>query len=393
MVIVREAFREPRRKLIYGAQSHKLVREVYQQMLDAPGFRSLLRTVRPYQEQPAYTIHFCNGSRLTMLTLGAGQEAGKSLGLEGNLLILDEAREIAEQVYNDMSPCVSRLRGRTLLLSTFKHKSHWFSKMFYLGQAPNNLGIASMKVPSYLGISYQGEEGKRELEKERATRTERIFARDFLCDFVDSDKCVFRKDLLERAKVPGLKPSTCSKEPTILAWDLGRRADPSGLTIGNLRGELLHAETLKLGVDWDLQVTRVKQLADLYNSVILVETNGTPGDSVVGLMRPRFLPHSLRAVPVRGSVKENLINRVVFRFEKGPVAEGLRIPDDPMFNEVIRQLECLEYKETSNYVGYTSEIHDEFVSCLALYCEGLYCGYGGQAMGSWSDNQRPTRYL
>ena len=390
---IREAFKAPNRKIIYGAQSYKLVKEMYMQMIDAPGFRSLLRADRPFNEQPTFQVHFCNGSRLTMLTFGGGQNAGKSLGLECHFLVLDEVREIPEQVYHDMSPCVSRLRGKTLLLSTFKHRLHFFTRLWEIGQQPNISGIASMKVPSQMGISYQGEEGRRELEKERLIRTERIFARDFLCEWVDSDKAVFRKDLIDRAQV-NIRPATCSTAPTLLCWDLGRRADPSAVIIGDLNGRLLHAETLRLGVDWNDQLKRVKQLADLYNSSVIVENNGTNADSVIGLMRPILLPHTLRASMLQRHNKENMMNRIVFRLEQGPIpGKGLLIPRDPMFTALCRELEALEYKESPTYVGYQSEIHDDHISALALYCEGLHFGYGGPVLGSWSDNQRPTRYL
>ena len=393
MVIVKEAFRAPNSKIIYACQSFKLIKEVYLGLLSAPGFKNLLRTVRPYQEQPSPMINFRNGSRLTMITLGAGQDAGRSLGLEANALIVDEAREIPEQAYLDLSPCVSRLRGKTLILSTFRHKSHWFSRLYFLGQEKNGLGLASMKVPSWEGICYAGAEGMAELEKERAIRTERIFARDYLCLFCDSDKCVFRKDLIERSRIKGLKPATCSKDPTILAWDLGRRADPSAVIIGDLKGRLLHAETLRLGVDWNEQVRRIRQLADLYNSTVSVENNGSNADSVIDLIRPLLLPHTVRATPLQRHNKEDWINRLVFMLEKDPTKGGLQMPDDPMFNEPCRQMEALEYKETPSYVGYTSETHDDFVSALAQYAQSLHLGYGSPALGSWSDTQRPTRYL
>ena len=390
---IREAFRAPNRKMIYGAQSYKGVREMYLQMLQAPGFRSLLSPSRPYQEQPTICFNFCNGSRLTMLTLGKGQDAGKNLGLEGNWVVLDEAREIAEQCYNDLSPMVSRLRGRTLILSTFKHRSHWFTRLYDIGQTKNDLGIASMKVPSHMGICYQGEEGRRELEKERATRTERVFARDYLCEFVDSDKAVFRKELITRAHVKGLKPATCSKEPTLLCWDLGRRADPAVVLVGDLHGRLLHAEKYKIGVGWDVQLVKTKALADLYNSTVLVESNGTNADSAVQLMRSSLYPHTLRALPLQRHDKENKINRIVFRLEKGPILDsGLQIPDDPMFRDLCQEMEALEYKETPSYVGYHSEIHDDYVSALCVYCEGLHLRYGGAMVGGWNDDKRPMSY-
>ena len=391
---IREAFRAPKQRLIYAAQSYKVVKEMYLQMLNAEGFSSLLRAYRPVQEQPSFTINFCNGSRLNMITVGQGQNAGRALGLEATALYMDECLQIPEQVYLDLSPCVSRLRGRTVLLSTFRHRLHWFTNLYLMGQTPNSYGIKSMKVPSQMGICYQGVEGRQELEKERAIRTERIFARDFLCEFVDSDKAVFRKDLILRAQVKGLMPVSASKEATLLCWDLGRRADPASILLGNLHGQLYHSETIKLGVDWNIQVKRVKQLADLYNSSVIIESNGTVGDSVIDLMKPMLLPHTLRANPMQRHNKENMMNRIVFRLEKGPVQDtGLIIPDHPMFSELCRELEALEYKETPSYVGYTSEIHDDQVSALALYCEALHKNYGGQLVSAWNDNARPTRYL
>lgn len=394
MAAIEFAFSAPRRKIIYCAQSHKLIRELYSDMMASPGFQQLLKPRNGSALNPTPNFTFQNGSKLQMISLQHG--AGSALGLEADMLIVDEAREIREADWDALQPCVSRTRGKTLVLSTIRSRAHWFTTLCNKAAEPNDVGLRFIKAPSSAGIAYAGAEGLQELKRVELITPPHVFKREYQCELAQSDEAVFSPELIDGCIDYDLEPAEKSEEQTLCLVDLGRTRDPTGVTIGDQHGRLLWADQYPLGLDWSKQADKLLELGVKYNCVFVVESNGTNSDSLIGLLKPRLSPYRVVDIPIRGHTKENLMNQLVLMMEQGQ----LKIPGTKKgigphfrFTDLCRQLEAIEYKHNTQYVGYHSELHDEFVSCLMLYADALARSFAGPILSGTDGPKRPMRVI
>jgi hypothetical protein len=158
---------------------------------------SIINNGRGVTQESATRIEFENGSRI--LSLPGGERTVR--GYAGvDLIILDEASRIEDELYYTIRPMVAVSGGRMLAMSTPFGKRGWFWEEWNGGIGWKRYEITAWECPR---ISHEF------LEEERATLGDLWFAQEYECAFLDANTNLFGFDILE-----GLVDDSCE------VWDL-----------------------------------------------------------------------------------------------------------------------------------------------------------------------------
>ena len=160
--------------------------ELFRKVLDFYR-RIVLELVQPEAES-ALRLELTNGSRIVSLP-------GKEQTIRGfsgvDLLIVDEAARVRDDLYQAVRPMLAVSEGRLVLLSTPFGKSGFFYRTWTEG------GF------EWLRIKVTGEDCPRIspefLEEERRALPSWWFRQEYLCSFEDSEGQVFPSDVIRRA--------------------------------------------------------------------------------------------------------------------------------------------------------------------------------------------------
>jgi hypothetical protein len=170
-------------------QSQELFRKlqtVYNE-LDSP---SLPQTT----EESALRMELSNGSRIVALP---GKEA-TIRGFSGvNLLVIDEASRVPDELYQSVRPMLAVSGGRIVLLSTPFGKRGFFYQEWTGGEGWQKVKITADQCPRI---------DKEWLEREKAMIGDWWYLQEYQCSFVETNDQVFSYDDINAALSPDIKP-------------------------------------------------------------------------------------------------------------------------------------------------------------------------------------------
>lgn len=137
--------------------------------------------------ESALQLHFDNGSRIIGLP-------GKPAGIVGyssvNLLILDEASRISDELYKTVRPMLAVSRGRLIASSTPFGKRGWFYEEDVSKRNWERIVVTALDCPRI---------PRDFLEEEYAALGKRWFAQEYLGSYEAAIGQVFDPELIERA--------------------------------------------------------------------------------------------------------------------------------------------------------------------------------------------------
>ena len=141
------------------------------------------------------SLLFPNGSRLVGLP---GTEA-TVLGFSAvSLMLIDEAARVSDEMYKAVRPMLAVGDGDLWLMSTPFGKRGFFWEEWANGGAQwERLAVPATECPRILGSF---------LEEERRSLGDRWFRQEYLCEFLESDDVLFRREMIERAITDEIKP-------------------------------------------------------------------------------------------------------------------------------------------------------------------------------------------
>jgi hypothetical protein len=170
-------------------QSQELFRKlqtVYNE-LDSP---SLPQTT----EESALRMELSNGSRIVALP---GKEA-TIRGFSGvNLLVIDEASRVPDELYQSVRPMLAVSGGRIVLLSTPFGKRGFFYQEWADGIGWQKVKITADQCPRI---------DKEWLERERKMIGDWWYLQEYFCEFVETNDQVFSYDDIQMAISSDVKP-------------------------------------------------------------------------------------------------------------------------------------------------------------------------------------------
>jgi hypothetical protein len=169
-------------------QSKRLLRRVkrlYRTLADVP----------PPVVDSMYTLELRNGSEL--LALPGSEETIR--GIEAvNLLIVDEAALVPDDLFSAVYPMLATTNGRCVAMTTARGKRGWFWQEWD-GESPtwHRARITAHEIPRI---------NPAWLERTRARLGDWMFRQEFLCEFLDTEDQMFATDLVMAALSADVSP-------------------------------------------------------------------------------------------------------------------------------------------------------------------------------------------
>ena len=134
------------------------------------------------------SLEYPNGGRIVGLP---GKEATVRGFSAVGLLLIDEAARVSEELYEAARPMMAVGDGDLWLMSTPNGKRGFFWEAWANGGAE----WTKVKAPA----TECARISKKFLDEERQRMADRVFRREYLCEFGESEDSVFRYEDIERA--------------------------------------------------------------------------------------------------------------------------------------------------------------------------------------------------
>ena len=151
------------------------------------------RTGIELDQSSVLSMRLANGSRIVSLP----GRAEVIRGYSADLLVLDEAAWIPDQLYESVRPMLAVSGGRLIALSTPFGRRGWFHGAWTGTEAWHRTEVTAYEVPR---ISPEF------LEEERRSLPASVFAAEYLCQFSDTLESVFASDDLRDAMSDEILP-------------------------------------------------------------------------------------------------------------------------------------------------------------------------------------------
>ena len=368
----------------YVAPVYAQAKEQYDRFIGNPALGNYIhRAVM----QPYPVIHFTNGSTLAFRTFD------RPANLRGSGLSEIWCDEI-QSGYNEkdfwpvVRPLISDRRGTLVISGQFRGHNWYYDQMFLPGQPGEykRHNYKSWRFPSSMGMVYQSEAGKDELEAVRQQIPRRVFDVEYECLPIANEAAVFDHEDLEKSKKGTVKqPGEYNK--VIFGLDLGRVVDPSaqiGIDLETMT--VAFAEKRPLGEKHNMGAVKARDIARRYgNATIVVDTTGgATGGHMAGkndAYVQEYQKHckTMRAFNINRENKERIIGNLSLALEQGK----LSIPKQ--FEDLHKELASYEYKCSSTgqltFQGPNGH-DDDMVIALALALEGVNRGWASNGSRS-----------
>jgi hypothetical protein len=184
VVALRRALSVPRSLVLIMAPSERQAKETFGK---AAGFYRALGFPIPAESSRKLGVELLNGSRIEALP-GAEKTVRGFSGVD--LLILDEAARVADELYFAVRPMLAVSGGRLLMMSTPYGKRGAFFEEWTGGVGWERYLIPAEDCPR---ISSEF------LEEERRTLPPRVYRQEYECSFEDLEDQMFAHEIVEAA--------------------------------------------------------------------------------------------------------------------------------------------------------------------------------------------------
>ena len=306
---------------------------------------------------------FRNGAEIRLFSAEQGVEALQGYTCE--LLVIDEAAYMSEDIIDAVMPYVNTTKGPIVMFSTPRTKSGQFYNYYSMGMSPEDNNIYA-----YDWVNYDVSEllSPAKLELYRKTVDPLKFKTYYLGLFLDNESDFFG-DFSQCVKY---KPTICL-EPVVFGidWAGATGGDYTSISIIGLSGQLY---TIKYFNDKDPKQTiaEIMKLVAVYNpKKVTVETNSI-GNIYFGLLRDEL---KMRNVPLIGfytdnNSKDKIISKLQVAFQNTKIA----IFFDPELMDELQYYELTYSKTGKRIFNAKSGHHDDLIMSLAIGYNSLSSG-------------------
>jgi len=273
-----------------------------------------------------------------------------SLRGEGlDFLVMDECAFIQEAAWTEaLRATLSDRQGKALFISTPKGRN-WFWRAWLAGQ--NGGEWRSWQFPTVSNPYIKASE----VEAARGMLPERIFAQEYLAEFLDDDSGVFRR-VLDAATATERNGAG----EYVVGVDWGKHNDFTALTVMDVAQQsMVHLDRFNQ-IDYATQVGRLKALCEKYSPVSLMVERNSMGEPLIEQLQREGLP--VQPFTTTNATKAVIIDALALAFERGDI----RILPDPV---LISELQAYETERLpSGMLRYSAPegMHDDTVISLAL---------------------------
>ena len=296
------------------------------------------------------SLYLKNGSQIHI----KGADNPDSMrGLDCHGVVFDEPAQIKAAVFDEIYyPILAANGGWAWYVGTPKGKNQFYHKYITSRKDEINWQVVHLKA------STAGLFTLEQLNKIRSEMTQRAFAQEIECEFLDDGGSLFRK--VRENIGDTLSPPELGRQ-YVMGVDLAKYSDWTDITIVDRSNHYVCHRDRFNQIDWQLQKAKIESLARRYNNCrVRVDSTGV-GDPITEDLTRAGL--SVEAFRFTATSKKQIIENLVILLEDGKI----KIPNDPI---LLDELECFEAKlnERTGNVSYSAPdgLHDDAVMSTAL---------------------------
>jgi phage terminase large subunit-like protein len=290
-----------------------------------------------------------------------------SLRGEGlDFLVMDECAFIKEAAWSEaLRPALSDRQGHALFISTPKGRN-WFWRLWQTGQDDLEHGWQSWRFPTAENPYIAGEE----IDSARQNLPERIFAQEYLAEFVEDAGSVFRRVMDAATAVA--QDSAQEGHEYVMGVDWGKHNDFTVIAVLDTHTNGLVYMDRFNQIDYQVQIGRLRALCEKFRPDTIIAERNAMGEPLIEQLQREGLP--VQAFVTTNASKTEAIDALALGFERGDVKI---LPDSVLIGE----LQAYEMERLpSGLLRYSAPegMHDDTVMALAL-------GWHAIAVPKWRD--------
>ena len=350
----------------------------YQLMLEV--WKDAERTLRPVTRKANKTenrIELITGGVVDFWTL---QDDGAGRGRKYTRVVIDEAahaRYLKDTWEKAILPTLTDFQGSARIISTPSGRNY-FWELYQHGRADNPKRLGDWESFTFPTLS-NPHISPAEVEKMRALLPERVFAQEYLAQFLEDGGGVFRRVTAAVDSALPTDPHAAQAQPGaayVIGVDWGRNNDFTVFTTIDAKDGAVVAVDRFTDIDYAVQLSRLQALHQRFpKAPILAESNSMGGPLIEQLQRMR-LP--VRPFHTTAASKAQAIEALALAFEGGT----LRIP---AVQWLIDELLAFDQERLpSGAMRYAAPKggHDDGVMSLAIAHSGMNAGPAVATVGT-----------
>lgn len=273
-------------------------------------------------------------------------------------LIMDEAAFMREEAWTEaLRPTLSDRKGRAVFISTPKGRN-WFWRAWQLGQS-GDPEWKSWQFPTTSNPYID----PAEVEAARRNLPERIFAQEYLAEFIEDGGGVFRRVMeaatAEQEDVPD------EHAEYLMGVDWGKLDDFTVLAVLNTTARRLVYLDRFNQIDYSFQLGRLQALYNRFRPVSIIAESNSMGEPLIEQLRRLGMP--VQAFATTNASKTAAIEGLALAFEQG----ALSILNDPVLVGELLAYEMERLPGGLIRYGAPAGMHDDTVMALALAWSGI----------------------
>lgn len=278
-----------------------------------------------------------------------------SLRGEGlDFVVLDECAFIHEDAWQEaLRPALSDRKGRGLFISTPKGRN-WFWRLWQKCLDDHDHEWRGWQLPTADNPFIDA----AEIEAARLGLPERIFAQEYLAQFLDDAGGVFRRVMEAATATP--QDGMIGGREYVFGVDWGRSNDFTAIAVLDVTTSELVALDRFNQIDYTTQVGRLTALAERFRPTAIVAEANSIGTPLIEQLRANGLP----VVPftTTNATKQVIVDALALAFERG----AIRILPDPVLIAELQAYEAERLPSGLLRYGAPDGMHDDTVMALML---------------------------
>lgn len=319
-----------------------------------PKFKSALKPFPGvYTNDSDMLVRLPTGAYIQFVSL----EIADNLRGEGlNHMYIDEAAFIKEGVFDKvLRPMLAAKRGSAWFMSSPNGRNE-FWKWTNLGLDPTQDDWQSWHLPSHTSPVLEN----AELDSIRINTPQRVFAQEYLAEFLEDGGAVFRN---LQACIIG-EPLPFSTR-AVFGVDWARHNDYTVITaVDATTKQVLEIDRFNQ-IDWTLQRGRLMAMYQRWKPYAIYAESNSIGEPNIEELSKQGLP--IQGFQTTASSKAGLINSLALAFEQHDIG----IPDNPTLLHELQAF-SIERLPSGNFrYAAPSGLHDDMVISLALAWHGV----------------------
>jgi len=271
-----------------------------------------------------------------------------------DFLVMDECAFIHEDAWQEaLRPALSDRKGGALFISTPKGRN-WFWRLWQRCIDDHDHEWHGWQLPTAANPYID----PAEIEAARLGLPERVFAQEYLAQFLDDAGGVFRR-VLDAATATPQAGAIGGREYTF-GVDWGRSNDFTVIAVLDVTTSELVALDRFNQIDYSLQLARLTALYERFRPRAIVAEANSMGQPLIEQLRDQGLP----VIPftTTAASKQIAVDALALAFERG----ALRILPDPVLLAELQAYEAERLPSGMLRYGAPQGMHDDTVMALML---------------------------